>query len=221
MVLRVTEMLVAIGLLVTLAWTISAPSFEPIAAFLTTLVAVVGVESRRRSTFRLGSTKLLEALRGRRSRRTGIETTIRFDLAFHGQSEHHQVDVVRHSAGGEEVYRVSLRHTKPDGTVKWLGEIEGHVFTLEAVDIDSDNISELLVRWHTGAHTHVIKIFRYAEGDLREIVGSEVGSDWPEILLEDRDHDGILEICAKQRRSISEWVEERHVLRDATYRRVQ
>jgi hypothetical protein len=34
---------------------------------------------------------------------------------------------------------------------------------------------------------------------LVPIPGAEVGSDWPEILLEDKDRDGRVEIYAKQR----------------------
>jgi hypothetical protein len=36
-------------------------------------------------------------------------------------------------------------------------------------------------------------------GFLTPIPGAEVGSDWPEILIEDRDGDGKIEIYAKQR----------------------
>ena len=68
------------------------------------------------------------------------------------------------------------------------------------MDVDSDGSPEVLIRFSCGAHTRVLNVFKInTNGDIALIPGADIGSDWPEIEIEDRDIDGKVEIYAKQR----------------------
>ena len=119
---------------------------------------------------------------------------------------------------------MELRHRQDNGSWTTPYRFEGHSVELEARDVDGDGRSEVVVRYACGAHTRVLNIFKVnSDGFLVSIPGAEVGSDSPEILLEDRDADGRVEIYAKQR----DWgrvptqdpVTEMYVYREGTFQK--
>ena len=95
---------------------------------------------------------------------------------------------------------MELRHRQDTGSWNTPYRFEGHSVELEARDVDGDGRPELIVRYACGAHTRVVNVFRVdVDGFLVPVPGAEIGSDWPEISLEDRDGDGKEEIYARQR----------------------
>ena len=62
--------------------------------------------------------------------------------------------------------------------------IIGHVPELTAKDINGDDIDEILVKYHAGAHTDVLRIYRQVECTKLELIpGGEITSDFPLIEI--------------------------------------
>lgn len=182
-------------------WLYAQPSFEPLIAFLSAIGAIVVLAQKR---FRsVGVSKLLGRARfpimrwiGRRR----VIASISYDTLSGASAIHHEVKAraIWNNAG--PTLRVELRHKLSRGSWVTFECLEGHHVQFDARDIDGDGNPELLVSYACGAHTRVIEAFRVGiDGLLESIPGSNVGSDWPEIEVEDRDGDGRAEIYAKQR----------------------
>ncbi len=134
-----------------------------------------------------------------KEKRTPLNS-ISFDTISKAKAIHHEINVWRIWDGNEHTERLELRYRK--GRSSWLTLIwfVGHTVKMETKDINGDGNPELLVTYHCGAHTKVINIFRVGySGFLEHIPGSEIGSDFCSINVEDRDGDGKCEVYAKNK----------------------
>jgi hypothetical protein len=121
---------------------------------------------------------------------------------------------------------MELKHRQDTDSWTTPYRFEGHSPELEARDGDGDGKPELIVRYASGAHTRAMSILRLGvDGFLVTIPGAEVGSDWPEPALEDRDADGKVEIYARQRDwarvPVRDSVLEVYACRDGEFRKVE
>ncbi|GAB4223936.1 MAG: hypothetical protein Tsb005_20240 [Gammaproteobacteria bacterium] len=73
----------------------------------------------------------------------------------------------------------------------------GHSELLYSQDIDGDGEEELICEYACGGHTHVLLLFKFNSQTFELI--SQLGSDWPEFRLEDKDGDNKYEIYCKQK----------------------
>ncbi len=187
--------------LVSAAWWISTPSHEPALAFLTSTAALI---ARAAAAFRTGETslligRLLFPLVRWKDQRTP-KAKFEFDFMSGIRAIHHRIYAWNvWDSDGPSMW-MELRQKQDSGSWSTVYRFEGHSVELWAQDVDGDKHLEVLIRYACGAHTRVLNIFRVAsDGFLAQIPGALIGSDWPEILLEDKDNDGKVEIYAKQR----------------------
>lgn len=196
-----SDLLLAVAVVVSVAWCVAAPSYEPVLALVgavTVLLtrAIAAIQGNETSAF---LTKILWPIARWKDRRTP-RAELNFDSLSGAQAVHHLVKAwsVWDSKGPSTW--MELRHKEGTGSWNTVRRFEGHSVELEARDVDGDGHPELIVRYTCGAHTRVINVFRVdINGFLVPVPGAEVGSDWPEISLEDRDGDGREEIYARQR----------------------
>jgi hypothetical protein len=81
-----------------------------------------------------------------------------------------------------------------------LAVLDSHFIEVFAEDFDGDGRPELAVLYHCGAHSRGLKLYRLDSNlDVREVPGSDLGSDWPLIEWADLNCDGKLEIRARNR----------------------
>jgi hypothetical protein len=187
--------------LVSAAWWISVPSHESALAFLTStaaLVARVATAFRSRETSLLIGQFLLPLVRWKDQRTP--EAKLEFDSISGTRAIHHRLHAWRVWDSEGPMLWMELRQKQDNGSWSTVYRFEGHSVELLAQDIDGDNHPEVVIRYACGAHTRVLNIFRVApDGFLTPIPGALIGSDWPDIVLQDRDNDGKVEIYAKQR----------------------
>jgi hypothetical protein len=197
----VSDFLLVVAVFVSGAWCIVAPSYEPILAFLG---AVAVLLTRAVTVFQDEETSqllriLLRPIAQWKDRRTP-RAELSFDSLLGTRAVHHSVKAWSVWDGEGPSRWVELRHRQDTGSWNTPYRFEGHSVELEARDVDSDGRPELIVCHASGAHTRVVNVFRVdLDGFLVPIPGAEIGSDWPDITLEDRDGDGKEEIYARQR----------------------
>lgn len=81
---------------------------------------------------------------------------------------------------------------------KLYTDIMGFAFKIYDIDLDGDGQNEVIITYHCGGHSRGICIFKFDGQLLLPIHPQNMGSDWPEILWKDEDHDGKYEIYCKQ-----------------------
>lgn len=204
-------------------WLYAQPGFEPLIVFLLAMGTIV-VQANKR--FRSDDTSIflnsaLLPIKRWVYKQKAI-ASISFDTLSGPRAAHHEVRAYAIWDDVGPTMRVELRHKKSRGSWSTFDSFEGHHVQLEAKDIDDDRNPELLLRYACGAHTRVIKAFRVGISGLLELIpGSEVGSDWPEIEVEDRDGDGKDEIYAKQRdwkgEPSQQFLQEVHVYKEGRF----
>lgn len=197
----VSDFLLIVAVVVSAAWSIAAPSYEPFLAFLgatTVLLTRAVTVFQGQATSKLLSRLLWRIARWKDQRTPRVE--LEFDSLMGTRRIHHSVKVWSVWDGGGPTTWMELRHRQDTGSWATPYRFEGHSTELEARDIDGDGSPELIVRYAWGAHTRVMNMLRIdLDGFLIPIPGAEVGSDWPDLVLEDRDADGKVEIYARQR----------------------
>lgn len=221
----VSDLFLIVVVVVSAAWCISAPSYEPALALLTSTAALL---ARAAAAFQSRETSLLigrlllpiTQWKDRHTPRAILE----FDSLSGTRAIHHSLKAWSVWDGKGPTTWMELRHRQDTGSWTTPYRFEGHSVELEARDVDGDGRSEVVVRYACGAHTRVLNIFKVDfDGFLVSIPGAEVGSDWPEILLEDRDADGRVEIYAKQcdwgRVPTQDPVTEIYVYREGTFQK--
>ncbi len=223
----VSDLLVIMAVLVSAAWCIAFPSYEPVLAFLgaTTVLLTRAVEAFQSREVSLLIGRLLWPIVQWRDRRTPL-AELEFDSLSGMRAIHHSVKAWRVWDGQGQTTWMELRHRQDTGSWTTPYRFEGHSTELEAQDIDGDGRPEVVVRYACGAHTRAVNIFRVdSEGFLTPIPGAEVGSDWPEIVLDDRDADGKVEIYARQRDwgrvPVRDSVTEVYVFRDGKFQKTE
>ena len=188
-------------IVLSLLWFISDPSYEPAILLVGAITALIAhaVNSFRRRDVTLLLGRLVTPLVRWHDRRTSL-ASLEFDSLSNARALHHSVkawsvwDTIKPSTW------VELRHRQKGGSWTTFCRFEGYDVALSVRDVDGDGNPELVVFNVCGAHTRVVRVFRVGlDGFLALIPGSEIGSDWPEIILEDRDADGRVEIYAKHR----------------------
>lgn len=80
-------------------------------------------------------------------------------------------------------------------------EIEGHHPTIYHYDFDGDGVPEVIVRFHCGAHTHVMHVYKILNppNSPSLISGADIGSDFPEITWKTRKNGKGVIIYANKR----------------------
>jgi hypothetical protein len=197
----VSDLLLIVVVVVSAAWCISAASYEPVLALLTSTAAllarIAAAFQSRETSLLIG--RLLLPLTQWKDRHTP-RAVLEFDSLSGTRAIHHSLKAWSVWNGNGPTMWMELKHRQDTGSWTTPYRFEGYSVELEAQDVDGDGRSEVVVRYACGAHTRVLNIFKIDfDGFLVPIPGAEVGSDWPEILLEDRDGDGTMEIYAKQR----------------------
>jgi hypothetical protein len=197
----ITDLLMLIAVIVSLAWCIAAPSYEPVLALIGTMTVLIArvVESFQSQETNAIIGRLLLPVKQWRDRRKP-RAELKFDSLSGTRAINHSVKAWSVWDGQGPTTWTEVRHRQGTGSWTTPYRFEGHSIELKAQDIDGDGKPEVIVRYACGGHTRVVNIFRIdMNGFLTPIPGAEVGSDWPEILIEDRDGDGKIEIYAKQR----------------------
>lgn len=196
-----SDLLLVVAVIVSVAWCIATPSYEPILAFLgagTLLLTRAVAVFQGKESSRLLARFLWRIARWKDRRTPRAEFS--FDSLHGTRAAHHSVKAW--SVWDDEAPStwMELRHRQNAGSWNTPYRFEGHSVELEARDVDGDGRPELIVRYTCGAHTLVINIFRVGpDGFLVAVPGAELGSDWPEIVMEDKDGDGKEEIYVRQR----------------------
>ncbi len=82
----------------------------------------------------------------------------------------------------------ALIYSWSSGASGVFDSIEGHGFAIYEHDFDGDGSNEIIVRYHCGAHTHAMRIYKITEPPSGPVLipGAEIGSDFPEITWEER-----------------------------------
>jgi hypothetical protein len=197
----VSDLFLIVVVLVSAVWCISNPSYEPALALLSStsalLARAVAVFRSRETSLLIG--RLLLPIRRWKDRHTP-QAALEFDSLSGTRAIHHYLKAWSVWDGNGPTMWMELKHRQDTGSWTTPYRFEGYSIELEALDVDGDGRHEVVIRYACGAHTRVVNIFKVDfDGFLVPIPGAEVGSDWPEILLEDRDSDGRVEIYAKQR----------------------
>jgi hypothetical protein len=197
----VSDLFLIAVVLVSATWWISAPSHESALAFLTSAAALV---ARAAAAFRSGETSLLIGRLllplVRWKDQLTPKTKFEFDSLSGTRAIHHRLEAWSVWDSEGPTMWMELRQKQDSGSWSTVYRFEGHSVELLAQDVDGDNHPEIVLRYACGVHTRALNIFRLApDGFLVPIPGALIGSDWPEIILEDRDSDGKVEIYAKQR----------------------
>jgi len=182
-------------------WLYYEPGYEPLIVFLSAIGAVFGqayVRYRDRDITTLIG-KIISPLIRWKERNTPIASTS-FNTLSGSKAINHEVRIWNIWDDTSPTGKAELRHKASNGSWVTFDHIEGHHVEIWTRDVNADGNPELLVRFACGAHTRVLKIFRVnTRNNLILIPGAEIGSDWPEINIEDRDGDGKIEVYAKQR----------------------
>ncbi len=196
-----SDLLLIVAAVISAAWLISNPTYEPAIAFL---VAIGAVLTRAIAAFQSRDTSLLL---GRlmlpvfrwKDRRTP-KAELEFDSLCGSKAIHHSLKAWSIWDSDGPTTWIELRHKQDGGSWTTMWRFEGHTIKLSSRDVDGDGHPEVVVLYACGAHSRAVKMFMVGRnGFLVAIPGSEIGSDWPEILLDDKDGDGKVEIYAKQR----------------------
>jgi len=76
-----------------------------------------------------------------------------------------------------------LTHKSSDIGINTIATYEDcHSFEISNEDINNDGIQEILVKYHTGAHTSVLNVFKLEISKRYNLIsGGEIGSDWSDI----------------------------------------
>ena len=151
------------------------------------------------------------------------DVSVSFDALIKGKAERHTVTVKKiwYKTCPTVKSQVIHQTTNIDPYTILLIE-QGHHFDIKCTDIDGDGNPEVVLTYHCGGHSMGMTIFKVDYGHfLEEIPGSNLGSDWPEIKIEDRDNDKKMEIYTKHRdlsgTNSMESVEYSYVLVDGAY----
>lgn len=222
----VSDFLLIVAVVVSAAWCIAAPSYEPLLASLgaTTVLLTRAVAVFQGQAASGLLCRLLWPIARWRDRRTP-RAELEFDSLMGTRAIHHSVKVWSVWDGEGPTTWMELKHRQDTGSWTTPYRFEGHSTELEARDVDGDGSPELVVRYACGGHTRVMNILRVdLEGFLVPIPGAEVGSDLPELVLEDRDADGKVEIYAWQRDwarvPVRDSVLEVYAYRDGEFRKI-
>jgi len=220
---RLVEIILAAAVVASTLWVCADPGFESFVMLLASLGAFLGLEFRRFQESALVWLPRKLSAWARKLRHLPPEAHVDFTILAQGNPEKHQVNAVRLYAGTNPTQLVWLMHCPPEDPEGYLIDtIEGHYVELFAADFDGDQFPEVAVRYACGAHSRGFRIYKLLNRVFRPIPGSDIGSDWPEILWEDRDGDGKFEIYTKNR----DWgnpmgpvsVASKYVYRDGAYR---
>jgi hypothetical protein len=231
MIRRVLQAVSFAGLIASCAWLWLEPGPEPVVTLLASVGTFIGTLAhsevgfwalRLRQWLSRLRDKLFQSLLGQNYRQIECMAQLEFSWPPSGVIRHHKVIARRLSGNDGPSAVIALTHFGA-----YLGGydfclLEGHAPELALDDFDADGVPELAVTYHCGAHTMVLRLFRLNEFQiLVPVPGSEIGSDWPEIVWRDDDKDGKREIYAKNRNwagtPTAEWREVRYVLRDGRY----
>lgn len=91
--------------------------------------------------------------------------------------------------------RHALRFSWSTGSSGVFDSIEGHSFDLYTHDFDGDGAEELIARYHCGAHTIGMRVYKIPAPPAAPtlIPGANIGSDYPEITWwERKDGKGVV-----------------------------
>lgn len=215
---KIIAILSFIVLVVSIAWIYAEPSYEPAIALLLSIVALISMSrvsgtwlNKKMAPFRIKAEK----------KKTDV--TVSFDALIQGKAEKHTVSVKKVWYKTYPTLKSQVIHqtTNIDPYTILLID-QGHHFEIKCIDIDGDGNPEVVLIYHCGAHSRGLRIFKVDYGHfLKQIPGSELGSDWPEIKIEDRDNDNKMEIYIKNRNwsgsPTQEFVEYQYVLIDGSY----
>ena len=205
-------------------WVWRSPGFEPAIVLVVAIGAIFAdaadVYGRGAWTSLFG--RILAPFARWRDRRTP-KALVEFDTLVGSYAIHHTAKAMSvWDAEGRPTTWIEFRYKQGSGSWTTVRKFEGHSVELDVCDVDGDNQPEVILRFACGAHTRAIEIYRVGlDGFLSVLPGSEIGSDWPEIVLEDRDSDGRVEIYAKQRNwsetPTRDYVTEIYTLQDGEY----
>jgi hypothetical protein len=195
---RILEIVLLCGVLFTSAWVIRSPGYDSVFSFLGAIAALLSIEFPHPEESLLYRAVQTARLNVRRLGRAVPlpEATLTFTTLESGTPVEHRVRAVRLFADGASTHLFWLIHDY-SGQSAVIDTIDGHHPELFAVDFDGDNFPEVALRFSCGGHSRGFRLYRLEKQCLSLVPGSDVGSDWPEILWEDRDHDGRLEIYTK------------------------
>jgi len=179
-----------IVLIVSAAWFCAAPSYEPAIALLVGVAAIIPslVSMSRVSGSWLN--KLMAPIRIRYEKKKP-DVSVSFDALIQGKAERHTVTVKKIWYKTRPTIKSQVIHKTSNIDPYTILLIEqGHHFDIKCKDIGGDGNPEVVLTYHCGGHSMGMTIFKVDYGHfLKEIPGSNLGSDWPEIKIEDRDND--------------------------------
>lgn len=200
------ELLTLAVVIVSAVWLYMAPGFESAIALLvgsSTLVAEVMLTSKGgvgetpvafllRPYIRCKRAKDLE-----RERNTPV-AKISFDTLFDLNSIHHEVAAWNIWDDVSPAGKIDIRHKINNGSWTTVKIVDGFFPKIWAEDVNLDNVPELLIQFHCGAHGQGLLIFKVDKwGKMNLFEEGEIYSNWSEINLE-RSGD-IYTVVAKQR----------------------
>ncbi len=222
---RVLEIVLLAAIAFTVVWAINAPGFDSLFSLLGAIAALLSLDfaSPEDSFLYRWFQRTRENIRRLSRTAPPPEAALTFTTLVSGAPVEHRVRAVRLYADGEPTHLFWLLHEHAGQSQQRLlvDTIDGHHPELFALDFDGDNFPEVALRWACGGHSRGFRLYRLVGQSLSLVPGSDIGSDWPEITWEDRDHDGKLEIYAKN----INWAERErdgpvntYVLRGDTYK---
>ena len=97
--------------------------------------------------------------------------------------------------------RCALNFSWSSGEPSVFDSVNGHHVTIYSYDFDGDGFEEIVVRYHCGAHTHGMRVYKISPppSGPELIPGADIGSDFPEISWKAREGGNGVIIFAKNR----------------------
>ena len=202
----VLELLTLLIVLAAAAWTYFEPGFESLITLLVGLSALLveivtaSKNDSRASTFS-NIVKPFTKWKDQRLRVKEINTPIArtsFDTLNETDSVHHEIAIWHIWDDVSPTLEIELRHKIGNGSWSTVKIISGFSPKVWVQDVNGDNIPELLVQFHCGAHGQGLFIYSVSRwGNLHLLDGGEIYSNWSEISLEEVA--GTYYVTAKQR----------------------
>ena len=219
---KVVAIISFVVLAVSAAWFYKVPSYEPAIAFLVSVVAIIpslfSISKKSGTWLNKIISPFVVSLEKKKP-----DVVVSFDALIGGKAERHTVYVKKVWYKTSPTIRSQVIHktSSIDPYTILLIEQGGH-FEIKCIDIDGDGNPEVALTYHCGGHSMGLAIFKVDYGHfLKQIPGSDIGSDWPGIKIEDRDNDGIMEVYAKNRNwsgsPCQESIEYKYVLVDGAF----
>ncbi len=189
------SILITCSMIIAVSWLYYDRTFEPLIATITAFIAfIMRLKFHNFSIMRLPLlSKIL--LWKKKSKPIAVLT---FKTCIKSEIHNHCIKAYNIWHENYPTEKIEFRHKIDNGSWYTFSVIEGHTPKLILQDINNDNHDELILRYHCGAHTHVIELFTFDhQGFISSIPGGKIGSDFGDIQILDRFKN--IEIQAKHR----------------------